>query len=93
MIGDKMSENTVETVVDSVETEVKKAKKKAEKLVGTPKELEVLTGLNQVELSFILNMAKRQGKAKIIRQIKKEGRGKPANVWEISKNLWIALAP
>jgi predicted transcriptional regulator len=78
--------------VESIETEVKKAKKKPEKLVGTPKELEAITGFNQVELSFLLNMAKKQGKAKVIRQIKKEGRGKPANVWEISKNLWISLA-
>jgi predicted transcriptional regulator len=62
------------------------------KLIGTPKELEQVTGLNQVILSTLLRMAEKNGAAKIIKTIKStSGKGKPSNVWEVESEFTIKL--
>ncbi len=62
------------------------------KLTGTPKELETITGINQAILSVLLRLAEKNGEAKVIRQIKKDGaRGKPANVWEVNSSFTVKL--
>jgi predicted transcriptional regulator len=67
------------------------ASRKVEKLIGTPKELSEITGINQAVLSVLLNLAKDSGKAKVIRKIETGGRGRPSSIWEISDTFSVHL--
>ncbi len=61
------------------------------KLLGTPKELEQVTGISQSVLSYLLRIAEKSCKAKIVNTIKPAGRGKPSNVWEVESEFTIKL--
>ena len=63
-------------------------------LRGTPAQIEEITGIPQATLSILLRMAEANGQAKIVGTVKKnEGaRGKPSNIWEVSKEIQIKLA-
>lgn len=59
---------------------------------GTPAQLESMTGISQSMLSNLLRLAEKNGEARIVDKVKKDGvKGKPSNVWEVNTTIKIVL--